>query len=241
MKLISLLACMLVLWLTDAGLMPIRLFDSLKDNSLSRISSEESLPIPGTGRISGRVFVAKATASASRSSRGLYGRGVSRLSKAQVDKRAVVFINKVSGRFSPPQSRPVMRQKNVAIVPRVLPVLQGTTVDFPNEDEIFHNIFSLSSTKSFDLGRYSKGNSKAVTFDKTGTVKVFCDIHSQMSGTVLVLQNPYFTVADEDGRFDLSGVPPGNYELSAWHEDSGLSSKRITVSDGDRQSVDFSF
>ncbi|MFC2150586.1 hypothetical protein ACFLQV_03690 [Calditrichota bacterium] len=117
-----------------------------------------------------------------------------------------------------PESMPVMDQRNMAIVPHVLAVQAGTTVEFPNSDDLYHNLFSLSKVKKFDLGRYRKGLSKQVTFDEVGIVRVYCDIHPSMSGVVVVLPNQYFTFADGEGNFSLSDVPEGKYELHVWHE-----------------------
>jgi plastocyanin len=113
--------------------------------------------------------------------------------------------------------KPAMAQSEEAFVPHVLPVVVGETVDFPNEDDVFHNVFSLSSTRTFDLGRYPKGNSRTVTFSKAGRVDVFCHIHSDMSGIVLVLDNAFFTSPDLTGHFVIDNVPPGDYTVIGWH------------------------
>jgi hypothetical protein len=200
-------------------------------------------PAPvGDGVVRGRVFVAKTGGSTARPAKGLYGKTASRLSSgSSVDKRALVFVLFAPGKHPLPQSRPAMRQKNVTIVPRVLPVLVGTTVDFPNEDEIYHNIFSLSAVKSFDLGRYAKGVSKSVKFDRYGEVRVFCDIHSQMSGFVWVLQNPYFATTESDGSYRIASLPAGTYDLVAWHENGGRKQQKITVQGAQETVVDFNF
>ncbi|MDB4908513.1 MAG: hypothetical protein JWO05_3297 [Gemmatimonadetes bacterium] len=123
--------------------------------------------------------------------------------------------------------------------PHVLPVMQGATVDFPNEDDVFHNVFSLSSAKAFDLGRYPRGSSKSVTFNRTGTVQVFCHIHGDMSAVVLVLPNPYFVSPDASGHYTLDGVPEGDYTIVGWHERARAVSKRIHVSAGHPATADF--
>ncbi len=198
---------------------------------------------PAEGKITGKVFISKSTANIGRSSaKGLYGKSASRLTQGgSADRKAVVFVVKASGYFPLPQAHPAMRQKNVAIVPHVLPVLVGTTVDFPNEDEIYHNIFSLSSTKAFDLGRYAKGFSKSVTFNKVGPVKVFCDIHSQMGGIIFVLQNPYFATVGIDGTYTINGVPGGTYDVAVWQETGASPIQKVTVSGGEPSEVNFSF
>jgi plastocyanin len=224
----------------------VKFFHTMSDVGLVKYSESEPpsnlVSVPADGKISGKVYISKAGGTSARSAKGLYGKSASRLSKnTSADKKAVVFIVKAPGKYPLPQSRPVMRQKNVAIVPHVLPVIVGSTVDFPNEDDIYHNIFSLSQTKTFDLGRYSKGKSKSVTFNNLGTVKVFCDIHSQMGGVIRVLQNPSFAAVGIDGSYTISGIPPGNYELAAWQENEGNKIQKVTVSSGEQTSVDFSF
>ena len=137
------------------------------------------------------------------------------------------------------QPRARMDQKNETFIPHVLAVVAGTTVDFPNSDRTYHNVFSLSAPKTFDLGRYAAGRSKSVRFDKPGIVRVFCEIHSHMSAYILVFSHRFFAVTDDDGRYRIPNVPAGSYTVKAWNEAMELESRRITVPDtGD---VDLNF
>jgi plastocyanin len=121
-------------------------------------------------------------------------------------------------------------QRGAIFTPHILPVLAGTTVEWPNNDDIFHNVFSDSDAKRFDLDLY-KGNppDKRVTFDKSGKVDVYCSIHADMHCIVLVMENPYFAVADADGKFAITNVPPGTYKVKAWHERLPADEREITV------------
>ena len=127
------------------------------------------------------------------------------------------------------QPRPSIRQINETFWPHVLPITTGTIVEFPNGDPFFHNVFSLSSAKSFDLGRYPQGQIRWVRFDKPGIVKVFCHIHSHMSAVILVFDHHFFTVPDSKGEFVLGPVPPGSYTLVGWHERLKPVRQRVTV------------
>jgi len=123
-----------------------------------------------------------------------------------------------------------IRQKNATFVPHVLPVMVGASVVFPNDDNIFHNVFSKSDAASFDLGLYKKGDqAKQVPFNKPGEVDVFCSIHARMNCVILVLENPYFAVTDSRGHYTITNVPPGAYTLVAWQERLPLDSRPITV------------
>jgi len=131
-------------------------------------------------------------------------------------------------------------QQGAVFLPHVMPVLVGTTVEWPNDDDIYHNVFSMSDPKQFDLGLY-KGNppNKRVTFDKPGRVDVFCSIHENMHCIILVLENPYFAATDEDGHYRISDVPPGTYKLRAWHERLPADEREITVPTNGEVKVDF--
>lgn len=128
--------------------------------------------------------------------------------------------------------RAVMDQRNETFVPRLLAITAGTTVDFPNSDATYHNVFSLSRAKRFDLGRYAAGKSKSVRFDRPGVVRVFCDIHSHMSAFIVVFSHPFFRVTDVDGRFRLDGVPPGTYTVVGWYEGEARVQRSVTVTAG---------
>lgn len=127
---------------------------------------------------------------------------------------------------SPPTESQAIRQINKQFIPEVLPVLVGTTVEFPNNDIVYHNVFSLFKAKPFDLGIYEQGGSKSVTFDQSGLVKVYCNIHSQMVAYVLVLENPYFTITDREGRFMIPDVPEGAATVRTWYPRSKQHAER---------------
>ncbi len=127
------------------------------------------------------------------------------------------------------ETRAKMDQQDEAFVPHLLAIVAGTTVDFPNNDRTYHNVFSLSKTKSFNLGRYAAGHSKSVRFDRPGIVRVFCDIHSHMSAYILVFAHRYFVVTDDEGRYSLDNVPPGTYTVVAWNETTPQESRRVLV------------
>jgi plastocyanin len=123
----------------------------------------------------------------------------------------------------------VLDQRNETFVPHVLAITTGTTVRFLNSDKTYHNIFSLSRPKRFDLGRYPTGASKSVRFDRPGIVRVFCEIHSHMSAFILVFAHRYFAVTDNDGRYRLDNVPPGTYTVKVWNEQVKGDPPRRTV------------
>jgi plastocyanin len=148
-----------------------------------------------------------------------------------VDRRSVVYLDPAPrpafDTREEPQAR--MDQRNETFVPHVLAIVAGTTVDFPNSDHTYHNVFSLSKTKSFDLGRYAVGRSKTIRFDRPGIVRVFCDIHSHMSAFILVFAHRYFAVTDEEGRYRIDSVPPGTYTVMTWNESTPLDSQRVAI------------
>ncbi len=130
-------------------------------------------------------------------------------------------------------------QRNETFLPRVVAVPVGSEVDFPNDDPIYHNVFSLSRAKAFNLGRYPRGETKSQRFDRPGIVKVFCDIHSHMTATVMVFNHPWFAVPAEDGTFELPAVPAGDRQITAWHERLGDTTLRLRVESGRPAAADF--
>ena len=136
-------------------------------------------------------------------------------------------------------SAAAMSQLGERFDPHVLAVLQGTRVEFPNYDDVYHNVFSLSRARTFDLGRYPRGATKSVTFDRAGVVQVFCHIHADMSGIVMVLGNPFFAAPDSAGRYAIENVPPGEYTIVGWHERARPVSHRVRVVAGETATVNF--
>jgi len=115
----------------------------------------------------------------------------------------------------------VIDQRELKFIPRVLAVQVGAVVEFPNNDKTFHNVFSTSEAKKFDLGLYAPGKSRSVTFDKAGVVKILCNVHPNMEAYVVVKGHGYFVVTDSRGNYSLSGVVLGKYRLEVWHPEFG--------------------
>jgi plastocyanin len=132
-----------------------------------------------------------------------------------------------------------VNQRHAAFDPHILPVVVGTTVEWPNNDDIFHNVFSYSEVKPFDLELYMKPKIKSVTFDKPGRVDVFCSIHSSMSCVVLVLENPFFAKTEANGIYTIRNVPAGTYKLKAWHERLPAKVQEIVVPEKGEVKADF--
>jgi plastocyanin len=151
----------------------------------------------------------------------------------------IVFVDLPKRVASAPR-RVTIRQTDEVFTPRVAAITTGSTVDFPNDDPIFHNVFSLSRAATFDLGRYPRGESKRRRFDKPGVVKVFCHLHSHMTALVRVFDHPHFARLDATGRFLLPGVPPGRHRVVAWHERVGEVVLEATVTEGGTVSLTFS-
>ena len=132
-----------------------------------------------------------------------------------------------------------LEQENRRFIPETLVVPVGSTVSFPNNDPVFHNVFSLSNSKSFDLGNYSKGHTRTVTFSKPGIVFVNCHLHPNMSAVIVVSPNQWSTKADEAGHFKLADVPPGRYTVVAWHKTAGFFRETIKVDQSHASLVQF--
>jgi plastocyanin len=154
---------------------------------------------------------------------------VEKKGKAAEDvSETVVYVDGARGRL--PAQKAVVTMKSKAFHPRLTVIPVGGTVEFPNEDPIYHNVFSVSGENRFDLDLYKRPKSGSRTFEHPGIVRVFCNIHPQMSAIIVVRDNPFFTRADDQGRFRIEGVPAGQYRLKAWHERGGETEAEITVS-----------
>lgn len=149
----------------------------------------------------------------------------------------------LEGHFAKRTTQPVVQmvQKNLAFVTPLLPVQVGTKVEFPNQDDTFHNIFSFSPVKRFDLGRYRPEERPipSQVFETPGSVTLRCDIHEHMRGLILVLEAPHFTTTKTDGTYRLTGLPTGRYKLKAWVSSTHILERMVDVKAGTTQKVDF--
>ncbi|MBT3226192.1 MAG: hypothetical protein HN580_24280 [Deltaproteobacteria bacterium] len=159
-------------------------------------------------------------------------------------KDVVVYISKGPVyKVDSPEARFAVDQKNLSFLPHVLVVPQGSTVHFPNNDKVGHNVFSLSRTQKFNLGNYGPGESKKIVFDKPGLVELRCDMHAEMSAYILVMKNPFFGITDKKGNFaipdtgylkghgvtSVQELPAGKYTVRTWHEKLKSVKKTIVV------------
>jgi plastocyanin len=156
--------------------------------------------------------------------------GVARVG-AKPQKDVVVWLDGVQGSV-PEAGRVVLDQRNLTFLPHVLAVRVGTRVEMPNNDRVFHNVFSFKDGKRFDLGLYPVGTTKVVEFDKPGLSRIFCNIHPTMAGYVIAVDSAHFAVSGADGRFVLNGVPPGRYQYHAWRPGTEAMTGSVTVLSG---------
>jgi len=199
-------------------------------------------PSTSTGRVTGHVTLARRVRGTALPSTAYPARAFGRHDGPSLPEilNVVVYLKDPGYRGALPVKRVEMRQENEAFIPRTLTVTKGSTVDFPNADPFFHNVFSLSSAASFNLGRYPRGQTRGQAFTKPGIVKVYCQIHSHMSATILVLDHPYFAVPATSGDYELPNLPPGDYTIVGWHERVGERTARVRVQAGQTTSVDLS-
>ena len=154
---------------------------------------------------------------------------------------AVVYLEgDLPAPAAPPPPNPRIEQKGQVFSPAFLSIPVGTKVDFPNLDEFYHSVFSNSLTKRFDLGRYSpKETPPPVLFDKPGLVILWCDIHTNMRGLILVVPSPYFVVTDKDGRYRLPDAPPGKYKLKVWKDSNTTLEREVVIPAEGKLLIDF--
>ena len=199
----------------------------------TRPSAEQSAAV--RGRVEIGVPITTRRPSASYATRAVVSPA---LAPASELRNVVVYVKDAPVRPMTPVHVEI-HQRDENFFPRVVAVPVGSTVEFPNDDPIYHNVFSLSRARSFNLGRYRQGASEGVRFDKPGVVKVFCDIHSHMNATVVVFNHPWFAMPSADGQFELPDVPPGDHQVTAWHERLGDTTLRIRLEAGRATSADF--
>jgi plastocyanin len=144
---------------------------------------------------------------------------------------AVVYVDQIAGKtFAPPAEHAKMDQKNMLFVPHVLPVLEGTTIDFHNSDAVLHNVFSPDACADhFNLGTWPQGQVKSFTFKKPCFASLLCKVHPEMEGFVTVMPTPYFAVTAEDGSYVIKNVPDGSYTVKVWHPKLKATQKSVAV------------
>jgi plastocyanin len=164
----------------------------------------------------GLIFLMMTTATA-------FGNNISGNIKAQGVRKPdniLVYLTKIPDQKTPPGTEFILDQNNLTFSPHIMVIPAGSTVVFPNNDKVDHNVFSLSRTKNFNFGSYKPGESQKVVFEKPGIVELRCDLHSEMISYILVMKNSYFALTDKKGDFilDVTGLASGKYTLKTWHE-----------------------
>lgn len=152
--------------------------------------------------------------------------------------QTVVYLAGEAAESAAPAKRATIRQRNAYFSPDFMAIAVGQSIDMPNDDAIFHNVFSFSKPNDFDLGLYPAGESRRVTFSHPGVVKIYCSIHESMSGTIFVSPSPFFAIAKASGDFEINGVPAGHHSLRVWNERLPEAVRAITLAPGERQRVD---
>ncbi len=152
-----------------------------------------------------------------------------------VNGESVVYVDAIAGKtFPAPAEKPVMDQKGLMFQPHIIAVQQGTTVEFLNSDKVAHNVFwiSVGGNKKLghNMGTWPQGEKRPFKFDNPGVVPLFCNVHPDMSGYIVVSPTPYFAVTDKAGEYKIENVPDGSYTVTAWHEGAKNQSKPVTVS-----------
>ena len=193
-----------------------------------------------TGRIEGRVVITVPVATAPPSA-AYAPRRVEKPAPRTTSElsNVIVFVQDAPKAATLPATRARILQENETFIPRVVAITRGSTVDFPNGDPFFHDVFSLSRSSTFDLGSYPRGQTKSQQFRKAGLVKVYCHIHSHMTASIMVFDHTLFTIPKADGSFTIDDVPAGTYKVSAWHERIGENSQPVKIEAGRTSEIQF--
>jgi len=219
---------------------PLRPFAALAALLLARPVSpqEPAVPAPPRAVLRGKVTVTREPPSV-HVEPDISGLGITPLPEPPDRRRSIVYLETApQGAFEEPEQPPaIMDQRSQTFVPYVLAIPVGTKVLFPNSDKTYHNVFSLSRAKRFDLGRYASGQVRSVRFDRPGVVRVFCEIHSHMNAFILVFAHRYFATTDEQNGYRIPGIPPGVYTVVVWN-DGAERDKRVVRIPEDAQEVE---
>lgn len=216
-------------------------------------STQDSL----SANISGKIILPASSGASNRRFRGsaYRNRGSENTTEAQSSKsnsysRTIISAHPTSFEISilPTSDSVLIVQENAEFIPAVTPVTVGSTVYFVNNDSFYHNVFSLTPGAKFNIGRRPTGDIYAKEVPPTkwkvigiGPIDLFCDIHSQMSAVILSLDTPYYTRVNDDGSYNLSGLPEGTYDLRAYTKNMNLQSQKITVASNEQYEVNFNF
>ncbi|MBI5494149.1 MAG: carboxypeptidase regulatory-like domain-containing protein [Deltaproteobacteria bacterium] len=150
---------------------------------------------------------------------------------AKYREHVVVSVEKVPGAFRPPAQPAQYDQRGMQFIPHVMAVVRGTTVKFLNNDNVSHNVFTPDGDK-YNLGTWGQGQSQTRVFPRSGVYRQLCNVHPEMEGFIVVLDNPYFAVTGADGRFRIENIPPGTYTVRAWSEKLAGATQQVTITAG---------
>ena len=165
--------------------------------------------------------------------------GAAKVFRARHSGDVVAYLEGASLKKEYPlfEKHSTLDQKNLVFIPRVLPILKGTTVDFQNSDDVQHNIFAPGKVEKFNLGTWGLGGVREYTFNKLGEVVILCNVHSEMVAYIIILENPYYAQTDEGGNFRIENVPPGTYTLKTWHEKMKSAPQEVTIAKGEIKEI----
>jgi len=195
-------------------------------------------PVQGGAIIEGKVILLPARNPMIDASR--YQLKTNKVAKHELPSAVICLEGPVSDKLKVPSDPIRVNQKEYQFTPALIPVLKGSSVEFVNEDDDYHQVFSLSKPKRFNLGRYRKEEKPApVLFDVPGVVKLYCEIHDHMRATILVLETPYFVKTDFQGKYRLENLPAGKFTLKAWLDEKTIRSKEVILEDGKTLGIDF--
>jgi plastocyanin len=165
--------------------------------------------------------------------------GTVKVSRARHSGDVVAYLEgeSLKKEYPPFEKRSTLDQKNLMFIPRVLPILKGTTVDFRNSDDVQHNIFAPGKVEKFNLGTWGLGGVREYTFNKLGEVVLLCNVHSEMVSYIIILENPYFAKTEREGNFRIENIPPGTYQLKTWHEKMKSAPQEVTIAKGEIKEI----